>query len=383
MCAFGLIGGSVVPAQAADRVVETEYSVPGTPEPGGGTVKLDVTLMTTDPTQPRPAIVLAHGFGGSKVDSAAVGRSLARDGYTVITYTARGFGRSGGLIHLDHPDFEGADAVRVVDFAAGRVEVQRTGADPVLGFAGASYGGAVALLAAGRDPRIDAIAPMFTWNSLPQALFPQHRVTGPPTSLADGPGADAPGVFKERWASLLFGGASPEPGTAAAGSSVDPVCGRFTPALCTAYQAAMQTGEPNPRLIDLLTQSSPAGVLGRITAPTLIVAGEDDTLFGLDQADGLRRGLPPGTPTQMAWVVGGHDGGIDSSTAAAADHRLVQPISPSGPNPARSGLLGGRPPDLPGRPGRRTGAPDRVRARLSRGRADRPGAGPHPADAEW
>jgi ABC-2 type transport system ATP-binding protein len=38
----------------------------------------------------------------------------------VIIYTARGFGRSGGSIHLDHPDFEGADAVKIIDLAASR-----------------------------------------------------------------------------------------------------------------------------------------------------------------------------------------------------------------------------------------------------------------------
>ena len=27
-------------------------------------------------------------------------------GYVVLAYSARGFGRSGGLIHLDAPDFE-------------------------------------------------------------------------------------------------------------------------------------------------------------------------------------------------------------------------------------------------------------------------------------
>ena len=37
----------------------------------------------------------------------------------MITYTARGFGDSGGLIHLDNPAYEGADAQRLIDFAAG------------------------------------------------------------------------------------------------------------------------------------------------------------------------------------------------------------------------------------------------------------------------
>ena len=57
--------------------------------------------------------------------------------------------------------------------------------DPVIGFAGASYGGALALLAAGLDRRVDAIVPAFTWHRLDQALFPQYQVAGPAASLAD------------------------------------------------------------------------------------------------------------------------------------------------------------------------------------------------------
>ena len=115
--------------------------IEGTPEPDGRPVKLDVTILTTDPTTPRPGIVLAHGFNGTKDDSLEPARTLAEDGYAVIIYTARGFGASGGSIHLDHPDFEGADAVKIIDLAASRPEVARTGDDPVIGVAGASYGG--------------------------------------------------------------------------------------------------------------------------------------------------------------------------------------------------------------------------------------------------
>ena len=207
LCALGLLGGVVAPAPGADergggdRVHHRRH-----PRTRGEAVELDGTLMTTDPAQPRPAIVLAHGFGGTKADSADVARTLARDGYTVITYTARGFGRSGGLIHLDHPDFEGADAVRVVDFAASRAEVQRSGTTPSWGSPAPRTAVRWRCRRPACDSRIDAIAPMFTWNSLPQALFPQHRVAGPPTSLADVTPADTTGVFKQRWASLLFSG---------------------------------------------------------------------------------------------------------------------------------------------------------------------------------
>jgi ABC-2 type transport system ATP-binding protein len=287
------------------RVVETTLTVAGTPEPDGRAVRLDVTLMTTDPATPRPAVVLAHGFGGSKVDSAPMARALARDGYTVLTYTARGFGASGGLTHLDDPGFEGEDAVRMVDLAASRPEVVRSGGDPVVGFAGASYGGAVSLVAAALDPRIDAIAPAFTWNDLTQALFPQHAVDGAPTSLADVRPA-SPGVFKQRWASLFFLRAS----GGGTGRGDVSLCGRFSPELCRGYLATAQTGRPDPALLRQLRRSAPQRLLSRVTAPTLLIQGEQDTLFTLDQADANLRGLPAATPTRTLWVQGGHDASI-------------------------------------------------------------------------
>ena len=331
------------PAGAAAAVVETAVTVAGTPEPDGRPVDLDVSVLTTDPGQARPAVVLAHGFGGSKDDSAGVGRELARSGYTVITYTARGFGRSGGLIHLDDPAYEGADAVRLVDFAAGRPEVLSTGGDPVIGFAGASYGGAVSLVAAALDPRIDAIAPAYTWNSLVQALFPQHAVAGSPASLADVSPA-ASGVFKQRWASLFFLSGSDGGGSPAASGPGPALCGRFAPELCAGYLETARTGRADPGLLRLLERSGPARLLSRVQAPTLLLQGEQDTLFPLDQADANLRGLPPGTPARMLWVAGGHDAStsVTDQLDAIEDwfgRHLVPGEPPADPGPAFSAVV--------------------------------------------
>ena len=299
-----LLGGPAAHAEdAGEKVVETVLSIEGTPEPNEGPVSLDVTVLTTDPDTPRPAVVLAHGFGGTKDDSLETARILARSGYAVIVYTARGFGASGGRIHLDHPQFEGADAVKIIDLAVQRAEVTKIDGDPVIGFAGASYGGALALLAAGLDRRVDATVPAFTWNRLNQALFPQHQVVGAATSLAEVVPTGGPGVFKQRWAALLFSGA----GTRSGPPGDDPLCGRFTAELCAEYRNAAETGRPSQELTALLEETGPDPVLDAVTAPTLIIAGEDDTLFPPDQADANLRGLPPQTPARLAWVAGGHD----------------------------------------------------------------------------
>lgn len=315
MLIVALLAGIPIPAHAQDQVIKTELMVAGTPEADGKPIKLDATILTTDPATPRPAIVLAHGFGGTKNDSEPTARSLALAGYTVIIYTARGFGASGGRIHLNNPAYEGADARKLIDLAASRPEVAKVGDDPVIGFAGASYGGAVSFLAAGLDQRVDAIAPAFTWHSLRQALFPQHQVVGVATSSADVTPANRQGVFKQRWAAMLFSNASGRPATANQDSNdSNALCGRFDPELCRGYLTAAETGEADDELSRLLDESGLEKIVPAIKAPTLIIQGEDDTLFTLDQADANFRGLPADTPAQLKWVAGGHDAEISVDT---------------------------------------------------------------------
>ncbi len=91
-------------------------------------------------------------------------------------------------------------------------------------------------------------------------------------------------------------------------------CGRFAPDLCAAYQQAAATGTPSASTLALLRASSPATVLDRITAPTLLVQGEADSLFPLSEGDANARGIAGhGTPVKVVWYGGGHDGGLDET----------------------------------------------------------------------
>jgi len=265
--------------------------VAGTPE-AGAAVGLDITAYFPA-TTPAPAVLLAHGFGGSKTDLDSEARLLAQDGYVVLAYTARGFGRSGGLIHLDSPAYEVADASKLLSYLATLPQVIKDArGDPRVGVAGSSYGGGLALLLGAYDKRVDAVAADITWNDLSQALFP---------NTAGG----QPGVFKKLWAGELF---------ASATGAKSGACGRFAPDLCAAYQQAASTGEPDASILSLLKASSPAGVLNRITAPTLLSQGEQDSLFPLGQADANARGIAAnGTPVKVIWRAGGHDGGTSTS----------------------------------------------------------------------
>jgi ABC-2 type transport system ATP-binding protein len=297
------LGVSVVAVLGGTARIGTRSQfVAGTPE-AGAPVELDTTVYFPART-PAPAVLLAHGFGGSKTELDSEARSLARHGYVVLAYSARGFGQSGGLIHLDAPNYEVADAGKLISYLATLPQVQLDGpGDPRVGVAGSSYGGGLALLLAAADRRVDAVDADITWNDLGQALFP---------NASGGP----PGVFKKLWAGELFASGSGVPAGSATSRTLpsSSSCGRFAPDLCAAYQQAAQTGIPDASILALLQASSPAGVLDRITAPTLLSQGEQDSLFGLGQADANARGIAAnGTPVKVIWRSGGHDGGTSTA----------------------------------------------------------------------
>jgi ABC-2 type transport system ATP-binding protein len=276
---------------------------------GDQSVALDARFyLPRDRSGRVPAVLLAHGFGGTKESVSSDAESLADHGYAVLTWTAEGFGRSGGQIHLDSPDYEVTDAQRLLDWLATRPEVRLDApGDPRVAAVGGSYGGALSLLLAGRDHRVDAIVPSITWNDLGRSFLPQSADTS------------ATGVFKKGWAGLFFGNGAAAGeqlpvgdagGQLPAGETPTPACGRFAADVCAAYLQLATTGVPDAATLALLRKSSPDTVLDQIKAPTLLIQGAVDTLFPLSEADANARGIAAtGTPVRVAWFTGGHDGG--------------------------------------------------------------------------
>nr|WP_308201529.1 alpha/beta fold hydrolase [Sphaerisporangium perillae] len=297
-------------------------------------VTLDTTFFPPAGGGKAPAVLLAHGFGGSKQSVRDQAERLAQAGYAVLTWSARGFGASTGQIALNSPDYEVKDVKQLIDWVARRPEVLLDAAgDPRLGVAGGSYGGAITLMAAAYDGRIDAIVPQITWYDLADALFPGASGEGPEK-----------GVFKRMWAGLFFSRAVDSPlapgagaqgllagssGPGSAGSSgqssggrnatgsTGPVagaqevqCGRFLPAICQMYQQVAETGRATPAAVETLRRSSPISVPGKIRVPALLIQGEYDSLFPLAHADANAKAIAAtGAPVEVAWFAGGHDGG--------------------------------------------------------------------------
>jgi ABC-2 type transport system ATP-binding protein len=297
---------------AADAVTPEVASVPVGPEPDGTAVQLDVSVWPQTSGK-HPVVLLAHGFGGSKDSLTTQADALHARGYVVIAWSARGHGASGGRIHLNDPAYEITDARALLDLAAerGDVELDAPG-DPRAGVMGGSYGGALGLMLAGTDPRVDGVVSAITWNDLADAFFPQAAVTTAPTTAAGRAPIAAAGPFKQVWATNFFLSASRGASTGASsdnGAAPADACGRFDPTICRLFVQTSETGTATPELTALLRAHSPEPTMAEVSAPTFLVQGVADSLFGLDQADANAQALAAsGTPYAVRWSDGGHDG---------------------------------------------------------------------------
>ena len=277
-----------------------------------------------------PAILTTNGFGGSKDDQAGIGKGFSSRGYAVLSYSGLGFGGSGCRITLDDPDFDGKAASQLVSYLGGRTGIAFTDAahtkpapqldvvtldtkdhagrnsanDPRVGMVGGSYGGQIQYAAASLDARIDTIVPIITWNDLSYSLAPNN------TSQTSGVSTSTPGAAKLVWA-LGFSALGVADGLQNPG--VDPGrllgCPNFATFVCPALVTAAVLGTVDPTATAALRRASVSSYVRKIKVPTLIVQGENDTLFNLNEAVATYRALEEqGTPTKMIWQSWGHSG---------------------------------------------------------------------------
>ncbi|WP_020574450.1 alpha/beta fold hydrolase [Actinopolymorpha alba] len=295
--------------------------------------------VSATPQTRQPAILTTHGFGGSKEDQAGLAKAFAERNYVVLAYSGLGFGSSQCKVRLDDPDWDGRAASQLVDYLAGErkdvdggtvdaVALDAPG-DPRVGMFGGSYGGQVQFAAASVDDRIDALVPAITWYDLDYALAPTNiDSSGAPTgdsagtttagtpAIAD-PNTREPGVFKRMWADLFAAAGVLRGAQYALG---DPRrllgCPNFADQICPALIEANLIGYPSPATRELLRHASVASYVSRVKVPTLLLQGQDDTLFNLQEAIATYRALDAqGTPVRMVWQSWGHSG----STPAAGE----------------------------------------------------------------
>ena len=243
---------------------------------------------------PAPAILIAHGFGGSKESVESDAKFFASKGFVVMTWSARGFGESTGQIEMNSIDGEVADTrALITHLAKGKNVVLDGEGDPRVGVMGSSYGGANALMTASQDPRIDAVISDISWSDLEQGLFPQSVER----SLTSGP-------FKKVWAGTFFSAVTLQ-------SAYLGECGSFAQRWCDAYQNAVLQGKPTPTDKKLLESVSPIKYASSISAPTLLSQGQADSLFPLSESYKLAQELKKNKTSDllsMIWHADGHDG---------------------------------------------------------------------------
>lgn len=314
-------------AEPAYTVTPLKFTV----QAGGRRCTVDADLYRpagANRAHPAPAVLGTNGFGGSKSDGSTdtVGKAFARRGYVSLVYSGLGFGRSGCLISLDDPAIDGAAASRLVDFLGGKraaddgtsidfVTLDAPG-DPRVGMIGGSYGGAVQLATAAVDHRLDALVPMITWHDLAYSLNPNNVVGG----------RGVPGVFKWQWANGFYLAGEGRPVT---GPGLDPShinslsCLRFVTGACRTFRTLNSGRYPAGRTAELLAftrRVSPVSYLHRVKAPTLLVQGQSDTLFNLNEATATYRTLSArGTPVKMIWQSSGHTPGPTGPAAGELD----------------------------------------------------------------
>ncbi|MEJ7634994.1 alpha/beta fold hydrolase [Aeromicrobium sp.] len=277
-----------------------------------------------------PAILTTHGFGGSKDDQAGIGEKFASRGYAVLAYSGLGFGGSDCKITLDDPDWDGKAASQLVSYLGGKTGIAFTDAehttpapaldvvqldatdhagradanDPRVGMVGGSYGGQVQFAAAAVDKRVDTIIPVITWSDLSYSLAPNN------TSQTTGVQTSTPGAAKLIWA-LGFSGLGVADGVENTGSDPSRLigCPNFALFVCPALVTAAATGTVDPPTTAALRHASVSSYTSEVTIPTLLIQGQNDTLFNLNEGVANYRALKKqGTPTKMIWFSGGHSG---------------------------------------------------------------------------
>lgn len=313
---LALLLGATFAAPAPATGQYTVTALKFTVQAGGRTCTIDADLYRPTGVDRAPAVLATNGFGGSKSDGStdAIGKAFAERGYVSLVYSGLGFGNSGCLISLDDPAVDGRAASRLIDFLAGtRAADDGTKADfvtldskgdPRVGMIGGSYGGAVQLATAAVDHRVDALVPMITWNDLAYALDPNSAAR------------EVPGAFKWQWTNgfYLIGESQPLTTVNLDPSRINSLgCLHFVTDACDTVRTLNSGSYPAAETADLLAYArsvSPVTYLDRVKAPTLLVQGQADSLFNLNEATATYRKLKAqGTTTKMIWQSWGHSGG--------------------------------------------------------------------------
>ena len=155
-----LLGWLALPLLRAYVLVAAHPSDPQVP---GDLAVIDITTprgvsaWLVRATAGAPAVVLVHGFKGSREEMLPWARFIHDVGYNVALFDTRGCGRSAGAV-VGLGATEPQDITDVVAAARGIFHTDR------IGLLGISLGAGAAILAAANDPAISAVIADSAWT---------------------------------------------------------------------------------------------------------------------------------------------------------------------------------------------------------------------------
>ena len=152
---------------------------------------LDARLEIPPGSGPFPLVALIHGYAGSKNSSGDIAARLRGDGYAILRYSTRGFGKSWGQVNLADLHAEIGDLKSMIAQVVDEPDFDLN--SDAVAVAGASYGGGHSWLSLVEPTfatpkkntvRIRAVIPIAPWSDLLYSLLPNGR----PNNSIDGIG---------------------------------------------------------------------------------------------------------------------------------------------------------------------------------------------------
>ncbi len=125
--------------------------------------------QATSVGQTFPAIIFINSWAFEEEEYTVQAAMFASQGYIVLSYDARGWYSSTGLIDVAKPA-DVQDLSAAVDWLQANTPVDMKN----IGAAGISYGAGISLLGLAGEPRIKTAASMSGWGSLTRAQYEQQ-----------------------------------------------------------------------------------------------------------------------------------------------------------------------------------------------------------------
>lgn len=122
-----------------------------------------------DPAQTFPAVIFVSSWGINEYEYLDQAQNLAEQGYVVLSYTARGFWSSPGLISTAG-EADVNDCRNAIDYLIDPSNHLPVDPDKI-GMGGISYGAGITLLTSMVDERVKAVVAMSGWGDLVESLW--------------------------------------------------------------------------------------------------------------------------------------------------------------------------------------------------------------------